>query len=143
MTICTKCGVELNDDARYCKACGSGLGDKGESSLQAEKKARVLATGRKLPRIAVILTVAAAVLLAAWIGYGLLGGGPGSSLRPAMRMKASPGKVRTAVVQALVPVEGSLKIPLAALTDGTAHFFSYASGASTVRFGMGPRKPCA
>ncbi len=134
MKICTKCGIELNDDTRYCKACGSAAGGTEDAALKQEKKARVLAAERKMPRIAVVLGIAAAVVLAGWVGYAITRGGSSSSLRTAMRMTADSGKAQVTSMQAVDPEKGAVKILLAALQDGKAHFFSLGSGEGVVRF---------
>lgn len=133
MKICTKCGIELNDDSRYCKACGSGVNSREDAALKQEKKARVLAGERKWPRALVVLGIAAAVALSGWAGYVVMRGGP-SSLRTSMRMTADGGKGMVTTVQAADPEDGAVRIPLAALKDGKAHFFSFGTGERTVRF---------
>lgn len=134
MKICTKCGMELNDDFRYCKACGSGVNGREEAALKQEKKARVLAAQRKWPRALVVLGIAAAVALSGWAGYVIMRAGP-SSLRTSMRMTAHDGKGRVATsVQNVDSEKGEVKIPLAALKDGKAHFFSLGTGERAVRF---------
>ena len=122
MKICTKCGVELNDDSRFCKSCGSGTGGREDAALKQEKKARVLAAERKPPRTLVILGIAAAVVLSGWAGYSILQEGTSSS-RMSMRMAGGGDKGGVTPVQAVAPEKGVVKIPLAALNDGKAHFF--------------------
>lgn len=133
MKICTKCGVELNDDSRFCKACGSGTGKREDAALKQEKKARVLAAERNVPRTAVVLGIAAAVALAGWAGYGIMRSGTSSPRMP-MRMTADGGKGRVTTVQAVVPEKGAVKIPLTGLKDGKARFFSLGTGEPAVRF---------
>jgi RNA polymerase subunit RPABC4/transcription elongation factor Spt4 len=132
MKICTKCGIEVNDDSRYCKACGSGVGGREEAALKQEKKARVLAAEKKGPRIAVVLGIAQPPPCQDGQGT-VMRGGP-SSLRTSMRMTADGGKGMVTTVQAVDPENGAVRIPLAALQDGKAHFFSFGAGERTVRF---------
>jgi uncharacterized membrane protein len=60
-------------------------------------------------------------------------GGP-SSLRAPMRMTADGGKRTVTNIRAMDPEKGEMRIPLATLQDGKAHFFSLGTGERTVRF---------
>ena len=63
MAVCTKCGVEMKGEAKFCKSCGSG------ANLHDEKKARVLAAEKKSPKTAIIIGAAFAAVVAGWLIY--------------------------------------------------------------------------
>lgn len=132
MKICSKCGVEQSEDARYCKACGTGQGGQEDAGLRQEKRARVFSPGRRLPWSAWITTAAAALLVALWaVSLAMRDGS--FSLRSPARMSAA-GKEYTGIWRPVTATGGAVKIPTADLADGKAHFYSYESRAGTVRF---------
>lgn len=128
MNVCSKCGVEMNEGAKFCKICGSGLSKK-ESAVINEKRARVTAGEKKgLRTIGVIAGVAVAVL-AAWVLYSVF---RGKSEGP-MKMAPAPANSVSAYMTA-EKENGEVKIPLAGLTDGKARFYTYTAGDKLVKF---------
>ncbi len=130
MNVCSKCGLEMKDDARFCKACGSGA-KKADDALIAEKKARVTATeergGRK-----VLIAVGAlvAVLLVVIVAGAFRGSRSGKFMS-----SSAPGPGVAAAAPAMVrESNGTVRIALADLGDGRAHFYAYEGGSGAVRF---------
>ena len=68
MSICGKCGKEMNEASKYCKACGAGL-TAAEGPLDL-KKARVVGSERRWIKPAVIAAAVAVAALAAWLVIG-------------------------------------------------------------------------
>jgi len=130
MSICSKCGVEMKDSARFCKACGSGAQEKG-NDLIAEKKARVTAEEKRGGRTTMMVAGAlVAVLLVVIVAVVLRGGRSGKFTSPAV----SGAGVAAAAPAMTRQENGEVRIPLADLTDGTAHFYAYQAGNGVVRF---------
>ena len=129
MSKCGKCGAEANDDAKYCKACGTNL--SGTGSLN-EKKARVL--GRERAWIKPVI-IAAAIFVAVAAALA------GKHIVMAKRMGDHPlfaphrdGSTRLANAVPVTVSGGDVRIPIKTVEDGNAHFFSYAVGGKTITF---------
>lgn|SRR5574337_1849039 len=130
MSRCSKCGALLSENAKYCKACGANISGGGTLS---DKKARVMGQGEKAwikP-----LAIAAAIILALgalWLAKGMymkkkMGNRPMfSALRDA--------SVRLSKATAVKSEGGDVRIALATVEDGKAHFFAYAADGKTITF---------
>ena len=130
MSKCTKCGVETPAQAKFCKSCGGSL-TGGASSLK-DKKSRVTKSEKTWVKPAVIAVVVVLVVVGAWAGKGILmankmGGRP-------MFAPQRDASYRLSHVEAVKNEGGIVRIPLAAVGDGKAHFYSYASGGKTISF---------
>jgi hypothetical protein len=130
MSKCGTCGVETKGNRKFCKACGAGLTQNGASFN--DKKARVLGKEKKWLKPAMI---AAVVLVAAgglWLARGAymsenMGGQPQF---PPLRDASS----RLTHAAAVKSEGGEVRVPLADVDDGNAHFFAYVSGGKTLTF---------
>jgi uncharacterized membrane protein len=130
MSKCNKCGAEVKEHAKYCKACGSSLLRTG-ASLN-EKKARVMSGEKKWVKTAaiaaaVILAVGAAWMLKAFYMSKLTGSHP----------MFPPHRDLSARLTTAVPVKeqgGDVHIPVKTVDDGKAHFFAYTADGKTVTF---------
>jgi hypothetical protein len=102
MSMCGKCGAEMKENAKYCKACGSSLSG-GDASLN-DKKARVMTREKQWVKPAAIAAVVVLVVAALWLAKGVylskrMGSHP---MFPPHRdtsarlMKAMDGNIRTA-----------------------------------------------
>jgi len=130
MNKCGKCGAENKEQVKFCKACGSSL-SMAETGLSG-KKARITdqeATWKKPLAIAAAVVV---VLGALWMAKGVY-----MSKKMGNRPMFSPLRDASARLSHAVAVKaegGDVRIPLAAIEDGNAHFYAYASGGKTITF---------
>lgn len=130
MNVCSKCGVEMKEGARYCKACGSGSPGAGDD-LIAQKRARVTAEEKRNGRTVMIASGAlAAVVLVAIIAFAFRGGASGKFMAPAV----SAGGVTAPAPAMTRESNGEVRIALADLADGTAHFYAHQAGGGVIRF---------
>lgn len=130
MNRCGKCGVEAKENVKFCKACGSALSKTG--GILQDKKARVVGT-EKSWRTPVV--IAAAIIIAVGAVWAL----KGVFLKQSMEARASFAPVRdaSARLSKATPIKsegGDIRIPLAAVGDGNAHFFAYEAGGKTITF---------
>jgi len=127
MSTCGKCGAELKESARFCKACGTG---QSGASLH-DKKARVMSREKTWVKPALIAAAVVAVvaggILFQQFRAARMGGHP---LFPPHR-DASARLTNAAMVTSQ---NGDVRIPIASVEDGSAHFFAYATGGKTVTF---------
>jgi hypothetical protein len=132
MRTCAHCGAKVKGNAKFCKACGRGLA--GASASLQDKKARVMAA-KKSSRVKPAVIAGAVVFAAAafWIGRGFMTAPEmrGGQAYLAPQRDASSGLAAAEVVENR---GGSVRIPLAAVNDGKAHFFAYHAGSKTIRF---------
>lgn len=133
MNICTKCGAELNEGAKFCKACGSGLPGH-DNALVNEKKARVTAGERKRLWTAGIISGALVAFLAVSVLYLVFRGEPDSS--PRMFVKTTAGSDASVATSYTTAHEenGLVRIPLAGLASGKAGFYTYTAGGMVIKF---------
>lgn len=131
MSICGKCGKEMNDAAKYCKACGSGL-MKAEGPLD-RKKARVLGPEQRWIKPAMIAAAMMVAALAAWlvIGNFRVGSPAGEQNAFAAQRGPSVGKINYTTV---VNENGNVSIPLPATDDKRAHFYEYSAAGKNIKF---------
>lgn len=128
MSLCSKCGVKMKGDARFCKSCGCSV----ESGTHDEKKARVLAGEKKSPKPAIVLGAAVALVVAGWLVYSNT-----SRARSADRpMKAQAGREGNKHLQYTVATarNGEVTVPLGSLQGSTASYFVYNAGGKDIKF---------
>jgi uncharacterized membrane protein len=130
MSKCCTCGVETKEQRKFCKACGAGL--SGADASLHDKKARVMGKEKNWLKPAMI---AAAVIVAS-VGLWLARGAymsetmSGQPQFPPLR-DASARLTHAAAVKS---EGGEVRVPLADVDDGNAHFFAYVSGGKTITF---------
>ena len=128
MAVCTKCGVEMKGEAKFCKSCGSGAG------MHNEKKARVLAGEKKSPKTAVIISVVFAAVVAGWLIYNNTSGA--RSLDRPMQGTAGASREGNKHLR-YTPVSaenGEVKVQIGALQGSTASYFVYNANGKDVKF---------
>ncbi len=124
MSTCSNCGVEMKENAKFCKSCG------GDASLH-RKKARVMTQEKnwvKPAAIAAVLVLAAAAGLL-FVQFRAKGAGAHPMFPP--HRDASARVTNAVTVKA---ENGDVRIPLKTVEDGNAHFFAYAAGGKSVTF---------
>lgn len=129
MAVCTKCGGEMKQDAKFCKACGSGA-QAGAS--QEQKKARVLAGETKSPKTAIIIAGAVALVVAGWLVYNNTS--PARSLERPMQAPAGREGNKHLQYTAVTARNGDVTVPLGSLPGSTAGYFVYHAGGKDIRF---------
>ncbi len=128
MTVCTKCGLEMKHDAKFCKACGSGA----DMGMHDEKKARVLAGEKKSPKTAIIISVAFAVVVAGWLIYSNTSRAR-SMDRPMQGQAVREGNKHLQYT-AVTAVNGEVKVHLSALQGSMASYFVYNANGKDIEF---------
>ena len=130
MSKCNKCGAEVKEHAKYCKACGSSLPGTG-ASLN-EKKARVMSGEKKWVKT---VAIAAAVILAVGAAWML------KDFYMSKRMGSHPMfpphrdlSARLTTAASVKEQGGDVRIPVKTVDDGKAHFFAYTADGKTVTF---------
>jgi uncharacterized membrane protein len=130
MNTCKKCGKEVNEQAKFCKACGGNLA-ASDGSLN-DKKARVMSKERTWIKPAMIAGVVVLAVVAAWAGKGIYMAKKMGN-RPAFAaLRDSSARLSKAVM--VTSEAGDVRIPLTTLDDNNAHFFAYASNGKTITF---------
>ena len=132
MSECTKCGVEMKGGAKFCKACGSSA----ESGMHNGKKARVLASEKKSPKTAIIISVAFAAVVAGWLIYNNTSGA--RSIDRPMQGQAGASREGNKHLR-YTPVSaqnGEVKVQLSTLQGSTASYFMYNAGGKDIKFFM-------
>jgi hypothetical protein len=128
MAICSKCGVEMQQDAKFCKACGNSRETAGNS----DKKARVMAGASKSPKTAIIIGGALALVVAGWLVYSNTLGA--KSIDRPMMMKAERDGNRSISYTAVTAENGDVKVQLGTLQGNAASYFAYNAGGKEVKF---------
>lgn len=126
MSVCTKCGVEMKSEAKFCKACGNGAG------THDEKKARVLSGEKKNTRTAIVISAAFMVVVAGWLIYSNISGAR-SMDRPAQGQAAREGNKH----QQYTPVtaeNGEVKVQFSTLSGSTANYYIYNANGRDIKF---------
>jgi len=129
MNTCGKCGSQMKEQSKFCKSCGSGL--SGSAASLNDKKARVMSQERTWVKPAVIALVVVVVVVGGLLFRDVRAKGMGN------KPQFPPHRDASARTVSAVPVTeqgGDVKIPLADVQDGNAHFFSYAAGGKTITF---------
>ena len=125
----SKCGEEMKEKAKYCKACGNSTG--AEVSLD-EKKARVLTQERQWKKPVAIVGALVLAVVVVWLGNSFY-----MSRRSSAHPIFPPHRDASARLMNALPVTeqgADVRIPLKTLSDGNAHFFAYAAGGKTITF---------
>ena len=130
MSTCKKCGAEVNEHAKFCKACGGNLA-RAEASLN-DKKARVMGRDKTWIKPLVIAGVVILAVAAVWAGKGLIMSKKMGN-RPMFSALRDPS-VRLSKAVMVKSEGGNVRIPLATFDDHKAHFFAYTSGSKTITF---------
>ncbi len=128
MSKCSKCGVEMKEKAKYCKACGS----IGSGVSLDEKKARVLIQERQWKKPLAIMGALVLALIVIWLGRSVY-----MSKRTGAHPMFPPHRDASVRLMNAVPVTeqgADVRIPLRTLDDGNAHFFAYTAGGKTITF---------
>ncbi|MDA8100449.1 MAG: Fe-S-containing protein [Nitrospiraceae bacterium] len=124
MSVCSKCGGEMREDAKFCKACGSG------TAGAEEKKARVLAGEQKGKSTWLIAGVVALLILT---GVAVM----------AMNKKSMSGMMKVQAVRdgapetSYAPItaeNGEVRIALDTLQGSKANYYIYKDGDKTIKF---------
>ena len=129
MGKCSKCGIEMKENAKFCKACGSS---SGTGAALNEKKARVMTGEKQWVKPAVTAAVVVLVVAAAWMGKSVY-----VSKRMGAHPVFPPHRDASARPANALPVQeqgGNVGISLKTIEDGKAHFFAYAAGGKTITF---------
>jgi hypothetical protein len=130
MSKCGKCGKEAKTNAKFCQACGTGL-SAGSGTLK-DKKARVMARERSWRKP---LALVGAILLVVALGWTAKGAY--MAKKTGNHPMFPPNRDASMRLSSAVPVKdqgGNVSVPLSALEDDKAHFFSFVSGGKTITF---------
>jgi hypothetical protein len=128
MSACTKCGVEMKSDAKFCKSCGTGAG----LGMHDQKKARVLASENKSPKAAIIICSAIALIVAGWLVYSNTS--PARSMDLPIKAQANREGNKGVQYTALMAENGEVKVPLSAFQGGAASYFVYNANGMDIKF---------
>jgi uncharacterized membrane protein len=130
MSMCGKCGAEMKENAKYCKACGSSL--SGGDALLNDKKARVMTREKQWVKPAAIAAAVVLVVAAIWLAKGVY-----LSKRMGPHPMFPPHRDASARLMNAASVKeqgGDVSIPLKTVEDGKAHFFAYDTDGKTITF---------
>ena len=125
MNTCGKCGIEMKENAKYCKTCGA------HASLN-DKKARVMTQEKTWVKPALIMAVVVVIAVGGWMFRESRAANPMGGQSQFSRQRDSSG--RTAKAMAVSAQNGDIRIPVSAVEDGNAHFFAYGTGGKTITF---------
>jgi hypothetical protein len=130
MSMCSKCGAEMKDQQKYCKACGAGL--SGAASSLGEKKQRIMTKEKPWVKPAMIAAALFLAVAGAWAAKGIYMSGKmgGHPMFPPHRDSAARLTNATLVREQ----SGEVRIPVKGNDDGKAHFYAYAAGSKTITF---------
>ena len=129
MSKCIKCGSQTDDTSVYCKACSIAV--KADSGRE-RKKERVLGREKTWIKPAAIV---AGIILVAVAGWFL----KESAMAKHTGMRPTFATMRDQSARSINAVAvndegGVVRIPLASVQDGNAHFFTLASGGKKISF---------
>ena len=128
MNKCGKCGSQVKEETKFCKTCGSDL---AASSSLNDKKARVMSQERTWVKPAVIAAVVVCVVVGGLLFRDVRAKSMGGNPQFAPNRDASS---RTTNALPVTDKAGEVKIAMADLQDGNAHFYSYAADGKTITF---------
>ncbi len=129
MNKCNKCGSQVKEQTKFCKSCGSDL--SGAAASLNDKKARVMSQERTWVKPAVIASIVVLVVVGGLLFRDVRAKSMGNNPQFPPHRDAS---TRTTKALPVTELGGEVKIPLANVQDGNAHFFSYAAGGKTITF---------
>ena len=127
MAVCTKCGVEMKGEAKFCKSCGSGAGQHDQ------KKARVLAGEQKSPKRLIIVAVVAVAAVAGLLAYNGATGAR-SLMGPMMGGKANREGNKNVQYTSLKAEKGEVKVAIGALSAGAADYYVFPANGKDIKF---------
>jgi len=129
MSKCTKCGSQMKEQSKFCKSCGSDL--SGSAASLNDKKARVMSQERTWVKPAVIASIVVLVVVGGLVFKDVRAKSMGNN-NPQFSPQRDASTRTTAVP--VTQQGGEVKILLADVQDGNAHFYSYAAGGKTITF---------
>jgi len=119
----------MKQDAKFCKACGSGVQADG---AQDQKKARVLAGETKSPKAAIVIAGVLALVVAGWLVYSNTS--RARSLEQPMKGQAAREGNKNQQYTPVTAENGEVKVSLGALIGSTASYFVYNAGGKDIKF---------
>jgi len=129
MNKCNKCGSKVKEQTKFCKSCGSDL--SGSAGSLNDKKARVMSQERTWVKPAVIASVVVLVVVGVLLFRDLRAKDMGGNPQFPPHREAS---TRTTKAVPVTNLGGEVKIPLAVVQDGNAHFYSFAAAGKNITF---------
>ncbi len=129
MNKCIKCGAEMDDSSVYCKACSIAV---RANSGHEGKKARVMGREKTWIKPTAIAAVIVCIAVAGWFLKDLVTARH-AGMHPsfATQRDHSARHINAVVVN---DKGGVVRIPLATVQDGNAHFFTFPSGGKKISF---------
>lgn len=126
MGVCTKCGMETEDDAAFCKSCGRSLAGRGASSVNGETVRVTAGEKKRFKAVGIAGMVLAILALVALFAF---------FFRMSEQEERLPFMAATATSFTYVgQVNGEVHVPRSSLVEGRAHFFLYRNGSKEVPF---------
>lgn len=126
MAVCTKCGMEVTENAASCSSCGSRLAGREAPPVNAKKVGVIGGEERSLKAVGVAgVAVAILALVALYIVFLRISDKDGR-----LPFITATGTSFTYVGQ----VNGEVHVPLSSLVEGKAHFYLYRYGRTEVPF---------
>ena len=129
MNKCGKCGSNVKEQTKFCKSCGSDL--SGSAASLSDKKARIMSQERTWVKPAMVAAIVVLVVVGALLFKDFRAKRMGNNPQFPPHRDAS---ARTTNAVPVIVQGGEVKIPLASVQDGNAHFYSYAAGGKNITF---------
>jgi uncharacterized membrane protein len=129
MKKCIKCGVETDDTSVYCQACRVAV--RTDSSREG-KKERVMGREKTWIKPTAIAAGIVFIAVAGWFLKDLAAAKP-AGMRPSFATQRDQSARHVNAV-AVNDEGGVVRIPLASVEDGNAHFFTLTSGGKKISF---------
>lgn len=126
-SVCSKCGMDMTEGARFCKACGSGS-TAPDGDLVRQKRTRVTAGERSGVRLFGWIAGAVAIGVAAALVFVVVQGKGGAMARAARSTGQQPA------FTSLAEQGGVISVPFAGIAGGKAHFYTTSLNGSTLKF---------
>lgn len=126
MSKCSKCGIEMKENVKYCKSCGK------QTSFE-DKKARVMEgnNGKSWVKPAIIVALAVLIAVGGWMYRESKAG---ASMNGQLMFSPNRGASVRAAALEVTSENGEVRIRSENVQDGNAHFFAYKAGAKTITF---------
>lgn len=126
MAGCTKCGKEVQEDEKFCKACGSSLA----GSSHDEKKQRVLGAANPSQKTPLIIAIVVVTLAVGYFVFSSHSGrGKGGMIQAGARNSAPRAEYVTIAAES-----GEVRIPESMLEENKARYFTFTGNGKTVKF---------